>query len=123
MQVLGLSAVPNAGDEFRAAPNEKTARTVAEAREQRYKVAATSAATPASQKGVKLEDVFSQIQAGEVATLNLIVKADVQGSLEAVTESLRKLERHDVKLAFVHRGVGGITENDINARRHLPTPP
>ncbi|MEI8239697.1 MAG: EF-Tu/IF-2/RF-3 family GTPase, partial [Actinomycetota bacterium] len=62
----------------------------------------------------KLEDIFSQIQAGEVATLNLVIKADVQGSLEAVTEALRRLEREDVKLAFVHRGVGGITENDIS---------
>jgi translation initiation factor IF-2 len=65
------------------------------------------------QRGVKLEDIFSQIQAGEVATLNLVLKADVQGSLEAVTESLRRLERETVKLAFVHRAVGGITENDI----------
>jgi translation initiation factor IF-2 len=65
------------------------------------------------QRGVKLEDVFSQIQAGEVATLNLVLKADVQGSLEAVTESLRRLERDEVKLAFVHRAVGGVTENDI----------
>jgi translation initiation factor IF-2 len=112
VQVLGLSSVPNAGDEFRAAPNEKTARTVAEAREQRYKL--TSQRGDARvQKGVKLEDIFSQLQAGEVATLNLVIKADVQGSLEAVTESLRKLERDDVKLAFVHRAVGGITENDI----------
>jgi translation initiation factor IF-2 len=66
------------------------------------------------QKGVKLEDIFSQIQAGEVATLNIVLKADVQGSLEAVTESLRRLERDEVKLAFVHRAVGGITENDIS---------
>ena len=63
--------------------------------------------------GARLEDIFEQIQAGEAATLNLIVKADVTGSLEALTESLRKLERDEVKLAFVHRGVGGITENDI----------
>ena len=62
---------------------------------------------------MKLEDIFEQIQKGEAATLNLVVKADVQGSLEALTESLRKLERDEVKLAFVHRGVGGITENDI----------
>ena len=65
------------------------------------------------QKGVKLEDIFTQIQKGEVATLNLVLKADVQGSLEALTESLRKLERDDVRLVFVHRAVGGITENDI----------
>ncbi len=62
---------------------------------------------------MKLEDLFEQIQAGEAATLALIVKADVTGSLEAVTESLRKLERDDVKIAFVHRGVGGITDGDI----------
>ena len=65
------------------------------------------------QRGVKLEDIFDQIQRGEVATLNLVLKADVQGSLEALTEALRRLERDDVKLAFVHRAVGGITENDI----------
>jgi translation initiation factor IF-2 len=113
VQVLGLSSVPNAGDEFRAAPDEKTARTVAEAREQRQRLA-HQRGDARVQKGVKLEDVFSQIQAGEVATLNLLLKADVHGSLEAVTESLRRLERDDVKLAFVHRAVGGITENDIS---------
>ena len=63
--------------------------------------------------GARLEDIFQQIQAGEAATLNLIVKADVTGSLEALTESLRKLERDEVKLAFVRRGVGGITKDDI----------
>jgi translation initiation factor IF-2 len=113
VQVLGLQAVPNAGDEFRASPNEKTAKTVANAREQRYKLKAQRGDARVK-TGVKLEDIFSQIQAGEVATLNLVLKADVQGSLEAVTESLKRLERDDVKLAFVHRGVGGITENDIS---------
>ncbi len=112
VQVLGLSSVPNAGDEFRAAPDEKTARTVGDAREARQR-AKNQRGDARVQKGVKLEDVFSQIQAGEVATLNLVIKADVQGSLEAVSESLRRLERDEVKLAFVHRGVGGITENDI----------
>jgi translation initiation factor IF-2 len=63
--------------------------------------------------GAKLEDIFSQIQAGEAATLNLVLKADVTGSLEALTESLRKLERDDVKIGFVHRAVGGISEGDI----------
>ena len=112
VQVLGLSAVPAAGDEFRSAPNEKTARTVAEAREQRYRTL-NQRGDARVQRGVKLEDIFTQIQAGEVATLNVIVKADVHGSLEAVTESLRKLERDDVRAAFVHRAVGAITENDI----------
>ena len=63
--------------------------------------------------GAKLEDIFEQIQRGETATLNLVLKADVHGSLEAVTESLKKLERDEVKLTFVQRGVGGITENDV----------
>ncbi|MCB0954662.1 MAG: translation initiation factor IF-2, partial [Ilumatobacter sp.] len=113
VQVLGLQSVPNAGDEFRSASDEKTARTVGEAREQRQRLKAQRGDARV-QKGVKLEDIFSQIQAGEVATLNLVLKADVQGSLEAVTEALRRLERDEVKLAFVHRGVGGITENDIS---------
>ena len=112
VQVLGLSAVPRAGDEFRCSPDEKTARMVAEAREHRYRVL-NQRGDARVNHGVKLEDIFSQIQAGEVATLNLVLKADVQGSLEALSESLRKLERDEVKLAFVHRGVGGITENDI----------
>ena len=113
VQVLGLQSVPNAGDEFRSSDDEKTARTVAEAREQRQRLK-NQRGDARVQRGVKLEDIFSQIQAGEVATLNLVIKADVQGSLEAVTESLRRLERDDVKLAFVHRAVGGITENDIS---------
>ena len=62
---------------------------------------------------MKLEDIFSQLQSGESATLNLVLKADVQGSLEAVTESLRKLGRDEVDLSFVHRAVGAISENDI----------
>ena len=113
VQVLGLQSVPNAGDEFRAAPDEKTARTVGEAREQRQRLKAQRGDARV-QSGVKLEDIFSRIQAGEVATLNIVLKADVQGSLEAVTESLKRLERDEVKLAFVHRAVGGITENDIS---------
>jgi translation initiation factor IF-2 len=113
VQVLGLQSVPNAGDEFRSSMTEKTARTVAEAREQRYRLKAQRGDARLS-TGVKLEDIFNQIQAGEIATLNLVLKADVQGSLEAVTEALRRLEREEVKLAFVHRGVGGITENDIS---------
>jgi len=112
VQILGLSAVPSAGAEFRSAPNEKTAKTVAESREHRFRTL-NQRGDARVQRGVKLEDIFTQIQAGEVATMNLIVKADVHGSLEAVTESLRKLERDDVRAAFVHRAVGAITANDI----------
>ncbi len=113
VQVLGLSDVAQAGDEFVVAPDERTARDVAGTREHYQRVATMSRDSSVTSSGAKLEDIFAQIKAGEQATLNLIVKADVNGSLEAVTESLRKLERDDVKLAFVHRGVGGITENDV----------
>jgi len=115
VQVLGLSEVPDAGDEFRVAPDDKTARTVAEARGYRRRLRAqrTERHVPAAHGAVRLEDIFEQIQRGEVANLNLILKADVHGSLEAVTESLRKVERDDVKLVFLHRAVGGINESDV----------
>jgi translation initiation factor IF-2 len=111
VQVLGFSEPPSAGEEFRVTADQTTARTIGEARERRYRVAG-HAASPTTQ-GAKLEDLFEQIQRGEETTLNLIVKADVQGTLEAISDSLRKLERPEVKLSFVHRGVGGITENDV----------
>jgi len=112
VQVLGLSTVPEAGDEFRAAPDEKVARTVGEARADRLK-AKHLREDSRVKTGTKLEDIFAQIQSGEKASLNLLIKADVQGSLEAVTESLRKLDSDEVEVSFVHRAVGGITENDI----------
>nr|MDQ3312934.1 translation initiation factor IF-2 [Actinomycetota bacterium] len=113
VQVLGLQSVPHAGDEFRVAPDEKVARAVGESREFRLRQR-NQRGDARVKTGVKLEDIFNQIQAGERAALNLILKADVQGSLEALTESLRKLERDEVELTFVHRAVGGITENDIS---------
>ena len=113
VQVLGLSDVANAGDPFIVAPDDKTGRSVAETRGHWQRQSGLAGTASATGGGARLEDIFSQIQAGETATLNLIVKADVTGSLEAVTESLRKLERDEVRLSFVHRGVGGITENDI----------
>jgi translation initiation factor IF-2 len=66
--------------------------------------------------GARLEDIFAMVQRGEVATLNLVLKADVHGSLEALTEALRKLDQdhEEVRLSFVHRGVGGINESDVN---------
>jgi translation initiation factor IF-2 len=111
VQVLGFSEPPAAGDEFRVTPDQTTARTIGETREHRYRVAGHAPSPTAP--GAKLEDLFEQIQRGEAATLNLILKSDVQGTLEAITDSLRKLERPDVKLSFVHRGVGGITEYDV----------
>jgi len=112
-QVLGLSEPATAGDELRSTGGLGIARTIGEAREQRQRFAGYAPSPSATASGAKLEDIFEQIQRGETTTLNLVLKADVQGSLEAVTESLRRLEREDVKVAFVHRAVGGITEYDV----------
>jgi len=111
VQILGFSEPPHAGDEVRTATDLAHARTLAEARAQRMRLSGHLPAPSAA--GARLEDLFEQIQRGETATLNVVLKADVQGSLEACTESLRKLEREDVKLAFIRRGVGGINENDV----------
>ncbi len=113
VQVLGFDVVPSAGDEFRVTDKQKTARDIAEQRGERYRAADLRRTSSATGTGAKLEDIFEQIQRGETASLNLVLKADTQGSLEAVTESLRKLEREEVKLSFIHRAVGGITENDV----------
>ncbi len=116
VRVLGFNEPPSAGDEFRVTKDQATARTIGELRanSKRFREQRSTASVMGHVgAGAKLEDIFDQIQSGGTATLNLIVKADVQGSLEAVTESLRKLERDEVKLSFVHRAVGGITENDV----------
>jgi translation initiation factor IF-2 len=113
VQVLGFDNVPFAGDELRTTEKGRTARDIAEQREQRLRTADQRRTSSATGTGAKLEDIFEQIQRGETATLNLVLKADTQGSLEAVSESLRKLERDEVKLSFIHRAVGGITENDV----------
>jgi translation initiation factor IF-2 len=113
VQVLGLNEVADAGDQFIVAPDEKLARSVAETREHWQRVASLGREAAVAGGGARLEDIFDQIQQGEVATLNLVLKADVTGSLEALTEALRKLERDDVKLSFVQRGVGGITKSDV----------
>jgi translation initiation factor IF-2 len=113
VQVLGLNEVADAGDQFIVAPDEKLARSVGETREHWQRVASLGREAAVAGGGAKLEDIFDQIQQGEVATLNLVLKADVTGSLEALTEALRKLERDDVKLSFVQRGVGGITKSDV----------
>jgi translation initiation factor IF-2 len=111
--VLNFDSVPEAGDELRVVEKGRTARDIAEQREQRSRVAGMRRTSSATGTGAKLEDIFEQIQRGETATLNLVLKADTQGSLEAVSESLRKLERDEVKLSFIHRAVGGITANDV----------
>jgi translation initiation factor IF-2 len=113
VEVLGLSDVPFAGDSFVIAPDERKAKSVAETRERWQREAARGQNAAVNVQGARLEDIFAQIQAGEQTSLNLIVKADAQGSLEALTESLKKLERPEVKVGFVLRGVGGISESDI----------
>jgi translation initiation factor IF-2 len=113
VQVLGLSEVAEAGDDFVVAPDDRTARRVGETRGQYARIKNIAADSSAITTGVKLEDIFEQIQKGEAATLNLVLKADVNGSLEALTDSLRKLEREEVRIVFVHRAVGGISENDV----------
>jgi len=113
VQVLGLSDVADAGDDFVVAPDDKTARKVGEKRAGYAAIRERAADASPIKAGVKLEDIFEQIQKGEAATFNVLLKADVTGTLEALTESLRKLERDEVKIQFVHRAVGGITENDV----------
>jgi translation initiation factor IF-2 len=115
VEVLGLDDPPLAGDELRVAPDDKTARTVAEARSHRRRAANLAHPTILA-GGARLEDIFAMVQRGEVATLNLVVKADVHGSLEALTDALRKLDQdhEEVRLSFVLRGVGAITESDVD---------
>ena len=115
VEVLGLDDIPLAGDELRVAPDDKTARLVAEARARRRRAASLSHPMTLA-GGARLEDIFAMVQRGEVATLNLVLKADVHGSLEALTDALRKLdqEHEEVRLSFVHRAVGGINESDVD---------
>ena len=108
VEVLGLSEVPAAGDRFTVVKDEKTARNTAEARKE--KIRQESFATS---HRVSLEDLYSQIKEGSVKELSVIVKADVQGSVEAIKASLEKLSTDDVKVRVIHGAVGAISETDI----------
>ena len=108
VEILGLSEVPAAGDKFNVVKDEKTARNMAESRKQKEK-----ADSLMNSHRVSLEDLYSQIQEGKVKELALIVKADVQGSVEALKQSLEKLSTDDVKVRVIHQAVGAITETDI----------
>lgn len=108
VEVLGLSEVPEAGDRFNQVKDEKTARNMADSRKQRLK-----AETLQASHRVSLEDLYSQIKEGKVKELAIIVKADVQGSVEAIKSSLEKLSTDDVKVRVIHGGVGAISETDI----------
>ncbi len=109
IEVLGLNGVPSAGDDVIVVKNERKAREIALFRQSRFKEIKL-----ARQQAAKLENMFNRMQEGEVQTLNLVIKADVQGSVEALTESLKKLSTDEVRVAVVHGMVGGINESDVN---------
>ena len=108
VEILGLTEVPEAGDEFHAVKEDKIAREIADNRriKLREEVLARNASTT-------LEKLFSQIQAGEVKELNLIIKGDVQGSVGAIVSSLEQLNTENVKVRIIHTGVGTVTESDV----------
>ena len=109
VEIIGMGEVPGAGDDFHAVADERMARELVEQRKHEQK---TAASAPAKQK-VSLEDLFSQIQEGELKDLNIIVKADVQGSAEAVRSSLEKLTNEEVRVRVIHCAVGAISESDV----------
>ena len=108
VEITGLSETPSAGATFNAVEDEKLARELVEQRKAEEKAKANAPVTK-----VSLEDLFSQIQAGEMKNLNLIVKADVQGSVEAVKASLEKISNEEVRVRVIHGGVGAINESDV----------
>lgn len=110
VQVLGWSKVPNAGDEFRVVKDEREAKHTAQERETKLRHAEFVAAA----RPLSLEDLLSKTRAGELPELKLIVKADTQGSLEALIDSLEKIGEKGVRIAILRRGAGAITENDVN---------
>ena len=108
VEIIGLATVPDGGDTFYVVDDEKKARAVVEKRKEKIKEESIKARSV-----VSLDDLFSQINAGEVKDLNIIVKADVMGSVEAVKQSLSKLSNEEVRVNCIHGGVGGITESDV----------
>ncbi len=109
VELIGLSGVPDAGDVFVAMTDEKQAKEIATLRQIKYRETEL-----AKHRKLSLEDLYKQIQSGEVKDLHVIVKGDVQGSVEAVGETLRKLSTDAVRLNVIHSGVGAITETDVN---------
>lgn len=107
--VLGLSGTVNAGEEALVVENDRKAREVADLRKGK-----TRESKLAAKQSAKLENIFNQMQDGEIAAVNILVKADVQGSAEALRDSLESLSTDEVKVMIVSAGVGGITESDIN---------
>jgi translation initiation factor IF-2 len=109
VEILGLSGVPQAGDEVAVVKDERKAREVSNYRQGKYRDVKL-----ARQQKAKLENMFNSMEEGDVSDMNLVIKADVQGSLEAISESLNKLSTDEVKVNIIGSGVGGITETDIS---------
>ncbi|MBK1691459.1 translation initiation factor IF-2 [Ectothiorhodospira mobilis] len=109
VEILGLSGVPNAGDDVLVTADERKAREVALFRQGKFRESKL-----ATQQAAKLENLFSQMQEGAAPVVNILLKADVQGSAEALRDSLEKLSTDEVKVKIVAAGVGGITESDVN---------
>ncbi|NLJ83770.1 MAG: translation initiation factor IF-2 [Halanaerobiaceae bacterium] len=109
VEVLGFADVPNAGDYVQVLEDEREARQIAETRRQYIQEKSLNA-----DSRVSLEDLYMQIQQGEIKELNVIIKADVQGSIEALTDSFLKLGNEEVSVKIIHSGVGAISETDVN---------
>jgi translation initiation factor IF-2 len=109
VEILGLDGTPDAGDEFTMVSNEKKAREIALFRQGKYREVKL-----ARQQASKLENLFANMEAGEVKSLNIVLKADVRGSLEALTHALEDLSTDEVKVVIVSSGVGGISETEAN---------
>ncbi len=108
VEILGLSEAPSGGDQFHVVQDEKLARDVAESRKQAQKETRFNSAVK-----VSLDNLFSQIDEGNMKELNVIIKADVQGSVEAVKQSLEKLSNDEVRVRAIHGGVGAVNESDV----------
>lgn len=107
-EILGLGSAPSAGDEFRVFTDERDARDVAEERALKQRLLAQD-----KKERVSLNDLFSRIQEGDIKDLNLVVKADAHGSIEALKDALDKMDQSEVRIAVIHSAVGGITETDV----------
>ncbi|HET7145732.1 MAG TPA: EF-Tu/IF-2/RF-3 family GTPase, partial [Gaiellaceae bacterium] len=110
VEVLGFDRPPPAGEVARVVENERTARDAAQKRAERLRREQLAQQRPT---GVSLENLFEAMQAGEVKDLNLVIKGDVQGSVEAIVSELAKIQHAEVRVNVIHQGVGGITDNDV----------
>ena len=109
VEIMGFDDVPAAGDEMRAVEDDRLSRQVAAERREKLK-----ASREANMSKMSMENLFSNIEAGKLTTLNLIIKADVQGSVEAVKQALEKLSNDEVRVRVLHSGAGAITRDDVN---------